>query len=99
MSPRPSAQPATRPSGTTRGDKGPTADLTVRDRRIGRSRVMVTSASPYPVQPVPKRPRWWVRLRGLVGMSVLVVMMGLLLALAVGILLALLAVWMLTALT
>ena len=88
MSSRSSAQPAT-----------PRAESHPAKRPLLRQKVVVPSASPYPALDARRRPAWWIRLRGLVGMSALVVVLGVLLAVSMGVLLALFAVWMLTALT
>jgi len=70
-------------------------------QRLRRRRTdLVQVASPFPaVDGVPARPRWWHRLRGLVGMSVLVVLLGALVAVAIAILLALAVVALVSILT
>jgi hypothetical protein len=68
-------------------------------RRIFREKVLVDAASPFPAQPARKRPAWWIRLRGLIGLSILTVLLGVLLAVLVGTVLVVLAVWALTSLT
>ena len=46
--------------------------------------------SPHPSQPSKRRPRWWERLRGLLGMSAIVIVTGAVMAITfAGILLAL----------
>jgi len=65
---------------------------------VFRQKLLVDAATPYPALPARKRPRWWIRLRGLVGMSALIIILGVLLAVAIGVVLALLTVWAITSL-
>lgn len=66
-------------------------DHTGRSRRPRRE--FVDAPSPYPaVDGVPGKPRWWERLRGVVGLTVLVTVLGVITAVAVSVLLVLVVV-------
>ncbi len=91
MPSRAPAQPA------TNGPKTSTA-AEERRRRLLREKVLVDAASPFPAQPARKRPAWWIRLRGLIGYSLLTVLLGVLMAFLIGAALVLLAVWAVTTL-
>jgi hypothetical protein len=58
-----------------------------------RRKELVDSTSPFPaVEGVPAHPRWYQRIRGVVGMSILVTVIGVLTAVAFTVLVVLLAV-------
>ena len=58
-----------------------------------RSRELVDAPSPFPaVDDVPAAPRWWQRLRGVAGLTVLVAILGVLTAVAFTALMVLLLV-------
>lgn len=61
--------------------------------RFGRrSRKVVADPGLYPAREARPNPRWWERLRGLVGAGVLVSLGGVLVAVAIGIVLVLLVI-------
>lgn len=54
---------------------------------------LVTVQSPFPAEEgVSPHPRWWQRLRGMAGMSVLVLVLGVMSAVAIAVLVALVLV-------
>ncbi len=73
-------------------------DATERTQRT--KALLVDVPSPFPVvERVHGKPRWWHRLRGLVGMTVLVGLLGVLVAAAAAVLVALLVVALVSTIT
>ncbi len=64
---------------------------------IGRAKVTVPVVSPFPDKPSSHRPRWWERLRGIGGMTLVVVVTGIVLALTIGLTLLAIAIFVATA--
>ncbi len=63
-------------------------------------RPTVAVPSPYPADDAANpHPRWWERLRGLAGMSLIVVVTGVLVAVIIGVLLLALAIYLATGIT
>ena len=63
---------------------------------LRRARETVPVVSPYPDQPSRRHPRWWERIRGFVGLSVVVVFTGIALAALVGLVLLAAAIFVAT---
>ena len=63
---------------------------------LRRAKATVPVVSPFPDQASSHRPRWWERIRGFVGLSVLVVFAGVTLAVLIGLSLLALAIFIAT---
>jgi hypothetical protein len=64
---------------------------------LRRAKETVPVVSPFPDVASSHRPRWWERIRGFVGLSVVVVFTGITLAILVGLTLLALAIFVATA--
>jgi hypothetical protein len=92
LQPAPDRSPAgtSVPTGAERHRSDPTVVRTTKGRR---QRALVRAPSPFPArEETTARPAWWMRLRGLVGVGMLVTVGGVLVAVAVGIVLVLLVI-------
>lgn len=64
---------------------------------LRRAKETVPVVSPFPDQPSRHRPRWWERIRGFVGLTVVVTIAGITLAVLIGLSLIALAIFVATA--